>query len=455
MADEAELGPLADGAYDVIVLGTGLKECILSGLLSVAGKKVLHMDRNDYYGGASASITPLEKLFEKYKKEGMSEAKFGRGRDWNVDLIPKLIMANGLLVKMLIHTDVTRYLEFKSVEGSYVFKSNPDKLYKVPVTGEEALASSLMGLFEKRRFRKFLIWAHGYNEEDQSTWSTLPPNTPMHKVFAYFGLDKNTADFSGHSIMLYPDDTWMSNECRHAIKRIKLYSESLARYGKSPYIYPLYGLGELPQGFARLSAIYGGTYMLNHPIQKVLFDDAGSFAGVVAEGQKATAPIVIADPSYFPDRCKKVGAVARCICILSHPVPNTRDSLSCQIILPAGQIARKNDIYISVVSHTHNVASSGKFLAIVSTTVETANPRAELAKGIALLGPIDESFFSVDDLYEPTATGEKDKVFITTSYDASSHFETTCLDILDVFKRVTGEDVDLSKPPPNQAEQVE
>lgn len=40
----------------VIVLGTGLTECILSGLLSVEGKKVLHMDRNDYYGGESASL---------------------------------------------------------------------------------------------------------------------------------------------------------------------------------------------------------------------------------------------------------------------------------------------------------------------------------------------------------------------------------------------------------------
>ena len=37
--------------------------------------------------------------------------------------------------------------------------------------------------------------------------------------------------------------------------RCKLYSESLARYGKSPYLYPLYGLGELPQGFARLADI--------------------------------------------------------------------------------------------------------------------------------------------------------------------------------------------------------
>ena len=39
-----------------------LQECLLSGLLSVGGKKVLHMDRNKYYGGASASLTPLEQV---------------------------------------------------------------------------------------------------------------------------------------------------------------------------------------------------------------------------------------------------------------------------------------------------------------------------------------------------------------------------------------------------------
>ena len=42
--------------YDVIVCGTGLRECILSGLLSVKGKKVLHIDRNHYYGGEGASV---------------------------------------------------------------------------------------------------------------------------------------------------------------------------------------------------------------------------------------------------------------------------------------------------------------------------------------------------------------------------------------------------------------
>jgi RAB protein geranylgeranyltransferase component A len=33
--------------------------------MSVDGKKVLHMDRNDYYGGASASVN-LHQLFERF-----------------------------------------------------------------------------------------------------------------------------------------------------------------------------------------------------------------------------------------------------------------------------------------------------------------------------------------------------------------------------------------------------
>uniref|UniRef100_A0A2K6F2I3 GDP dissociation inhibitor 1 n=1 Tax=Propithecus coquereli TaxID=379532 RepID=A0A2K6F2I3_PROCO len=72
-----------DEEYDVIVLGTGLTECILSGIMSVNGKKVLHMDRNPYYGGESSSITPLEELYKRFQLlEGPPES-MGRGRDWN------------------------------------------------------------------------------------------------------------------------------------------------------------------------------------------------------------------------------------------------------------------------------------------------------------------------------------------------------------------------------------
>ena len=87
---------------------------MLAGLLGVAGKKILHMDRNKYYGAESASMTPLEDVnrpgffvrclaeqsfvLQLYAKFNMPSppSDTGRGRDWNVDLIPKFLMANGM-----------------------------------------------------------------------------------------------------------------------------------------------------------------------------------------------------------------------------------------------------------------------------------------------------------------------------------------------------------------------
>ena len=49
-----------------------------------------------------------------------------------------------------------------------------------------------------------------------------------------------------------------------------------------------------------------------------------------------------------------------------------------------------SDIYVGAVSYTHQVAAKEWFIAIVSTTVETSNPEAELKPGLDLLGPIVE-----------------------------------------------------------------
>jgi len=422
--------------------------------LSISGKKVLHIDRNDYYGGASASLTPLAKVYEHFKRQDKPPESLGRGRDWNVDLIPKFIMARGLLVKMLVHTDVTRYLEFKSVSGSYVWKKG-GKVYKVPATMAEAIATSLMGFFEKRRFKDFLAWLDAFDVADQATWKGTDPHTmTMAQVFEKFNLDNNTADFIGHALALYRDDEYLKQPFLETAKRIKLYNESLFHYGKSPYLYPLYGLGELPQGFARLSAIYGGTYMLNRGVQEFVFDETGRVSGVKSDGEVAKTRIVIGDPSYFPDRVKKVGQVVRAICILNHPIPNTSDSDSCQIIIPGNQCGRCNDVYIATVSSAHNVAAEGKFIAICSTTVETGNPPSELQVAFDTIGPFLERFISVDDLLEPVDDGRTSGLFITKSFDATSHFETECDDILNVYERVVGEPLDLSKlPNPKDAQQ--
>lgn len=66
-----------------------------------------------------------------------------------------------------MHTDVTRYLEFKVIAGSYVFRDG--RISKVPSTEMEAVKSPLMGLFEKRRARNFFLFVQNWKEEDPAT----------------------------------------------------------------------------------------------------------------------------------------------------------------------------------------------------------------------------------------------------------------------------------------------
>lgn len=440
-----------DETYDVVVLGTGLTECILSGLLSVEGKKVLHMDRNDYYGGDSASLN-LTQLYRHFRPNQEPPAELGRDRDYAVDLVPKFIIASGELTKILVHTDVTRYLEFKQIAGSFVYRDG--KISKVPSTEVEAVTSPLMGLFEKRRAKKFFEFLQNWKDEDPSTHQGLDlDKDSMKTVYEKFGLESGTQDFIGHAMALYLDDDYITKPARATYDRIILYTSSMARYGKSPYIYPLYGLGELPQSFARLSAIYGGTYMLDKKVDEIVTDADGKFVGVRSGSEVVKAKQVIGDPSYFGAgkqsegklRVVEEGKVVRAICILKHPIPGTDDSDSVQIIIPQNQVKRRNDIYIAMVSSTHNVCAKDVYVAIVSTIVETGNPEAEIEPGLKLLGPIYDKFVSVSPMYTPTSSGVEDNIFVTKSYDATSHFETVVDDVRDVWKRVTGTDLKLKK----------
>jgi Rab GDP dissociation inhibitor len=404
------------------------------------------MDRNNYYGGESASLN-LNQLYEKFKKGTTPPSTMGASRDYNVDLIPKFITSVGTLVNMLVKTDVTRYLEFKSVDGSFVIQSQ--KVYKVPSTDTEALKSGLMGIFEKKRCANFLEYVGGYEESDPKTHKGKDLTKVTAKaLFEEFGLKPDTIDFLGHAMALFAEDDFLSKPALETVKRIRLYAESVLRYGNSPYIYPLYGLGEMPQGFARLSAIYGGTYMLSKPIEEIVYDSTGAVCGVKSEGAVAKAKLVIGDPSYFPDKVKKTGQVISAICILSHPIPNTNDVESAQVIYSQKELKRKYDVYISCVSSAHNVAPKGKWIAFVSTIAETANPQKELEPALQMLGKIDETFYQTRDLFEPLTDGTKDQVFITKSYDPETHFQQSCEDILNVYKRITGKDLDLKARAP-------
>lgn len=126
----------------------------------------------------------------------------------------------------------------------------------------------------------------------------------------------------------------------------------------SPFIYPIFGLGGIPEGFSRISAVNGGTFMLNTDINEVLFEN-GKVIGVKGPQGIAKCSTLICDPTYavkcgLDNRVKLVEKIIRCICILDHPIPGTEELPSVQIILPQRQLKRKNGTIYQIFRYLYH-----------------------------------------------------------------------------------------------------
>lgn len=171
----------------------------------------------------------LSKLYRKFRPDQSPPSELGRDRDYAVDLVPKFIISSGELTEILVHTDVTRYLEFKQIAGSFVYRDG--RISKVPSTEMEAVKSPLMGLFEKRRAKKFFEFLQSWKDDDPTThqgkklafiifflWRSLTScytgidldRDSMKTVYEKFGLEPGTQDFIGHAMALYLDDEYVN-----------------------------------------------------------------------------------------------------------------------------------------------------------------------------------------------------------------------------------------------------
>ncbi|KAA0151565.1 hypothetical protein FNF27_06145 [Cafeteria roenbergensis] len=478
--DGKEYPTLADGEYDYIVLGTGLKECILAGMLAAARhKKVLVLDQSASYGGtcASPNLTDLFKRFNDGAEppKGLFEA-LGRDRDYNVDLIPKFMMAEGalkdVLVKTRVHTSIQATAGFAGIGGCYVFSKTLGKgwfsagaagVEKLPATPSEAMSSPLLSMAQKLSLRSFLVFVNGCETPQRGPDGTDLTKTTSRQLYAKFfsSSDADLPQFVGHGMALFPSDEYLDRPASNLVAAIQLYRDSIERVKTSPFIYPMYGLSTLPEAFSRLCAVQGGVFMLRTAVKGLLYED-GKVAGVLAqpefadEPQAARASVVVADANFLPaeKRGKSLGDVVRAICLTSAPPRGVKTS-SAQIIVPQAQVGRRNDIYMSMLGEKQMVCAKGKYVCIASTTAEgKGSLDAELKPALDLLegDSVIAKFDSTAPLYAPSKDAPEDNVYSTGSYDATTHFESVMRDVAHLWNLMTGETLkDFSVPSPEEA----
>jgi Rab proteins geranylgeranyltransferase component A len=61
---------------------------------------------------------------------------------------------------------------------------------------------------------------------------------------------------------------------KDGLAKIQIYLTSIGRYGNTPFLFPMFGCGEIPQCFCRLCAVFGGIYWLGQPVSDLKVVDS-------------------------------------------------------------------------------------------------------------------------------------------------------------------------------------
>ena len=259
----------------------------------------------------STETTETVELFsiEEFEKES---------RKFNIDLTPKYVLCNGTLVNLLVRSGVAQYLEFKALENTYLYLPLDDKdsspIKEVPCSKSEVFKSKILSLKDKRFLMKFLTFCIDYFKGEQQ----IPENFSEESSFISFlesqELQGTLQNFIIYSIaQIQTDQSSKDNRSivtvKEGLERMKIFLTSLGRFkSNTPYLISLYGASELVQAYCRMSAVYGGVYILRRHPKELIFTKDGekkdSFHGIVcSEGQTLTGKYFIGNSFSLSSYC--------------------------------------------------------------------------------------------------------------------------------------------------------
>ncbi|KAI5148875.1 Rab GDP dissociation inhibitor [Enteropsectra breve] len=404
-----------DEYYDYVILGTGLTETIISSILAQEQKyKILHIDTNTAYGSDFASLQYLQ-LEKHFGGTGqiVQELK-EKSSEFNVDLTPKLILQDSKLRDFLVKNNVHDIVEFTAVKGSFICTN---RMHKIPRNEAQALTSSVVSLFQKPKVIKF-FWNCRKFGEDPESFKAKPT---MEEEFQRYSLNDDSIDFIGHAIALNLNDEYLKMDPRFTYENIVKYVSSIACYenSESPYIYPVYGLSELCQAFARRSACYGSLFMLGAKLESI---EKNKVSLVDPDGKRQTvkAGKIISDPKYFKDSVV-VKQIIRCILIIRK---NEEMESSC-IMFYKKYLKRKNDIFCVILGAEEKACPAGYCVVILSTVKETEDPEKEISQALRHFD-ILKKYIELRDVH---INSDSESVIFTRGVDESAVMENIYKDV--------------------------
>lgn len=252
-------------------------------------------------------------------------------RRFNIDLVSKLLYSQGSLIDLLIKSNVSRYAEFKNVTRILAFREG--KIEQVPCSRADVFNSKELTMVEKRMLMKFLTFCLDY-EQHSDEYQDFK-QCSFSDYLKTKKLTPNLQHFILYSIAMTSESSCTTLD---GLQAAKTFLQCLGRFGNTPFIFPLYGQGEIPQCFCRMCAVFGGVYCLRHKVQCLVVDKvSGRCTGIIdAFGQRISASYVIVEDSYLSkETCSNVQykQISRAVLITDQSILKTDSDQQISILV--------------------------------------------------------------------------------------------------------------------------
>ncbi|RXK40446.1 hypothetical protein M231_02279 [Tremella mesenterica] len=345
---------LESDTYDVVVIGTNLSGSIVAASLAKAGKSILHIDPNEYYGSSHSSLT-LDELIQwssLHSSPSLTSHQYSQAststltpslhsdrRRYALSLYPAILPSRGSMIQTLIDSEVSKYVSFRLLGSVSVYNSTQPlnssgekeetgmvknskevKVRRVPGSKEDIFKDTSINLRDKRKLMKFLLWASG-SYEITTVFMENKHKRMGEFLKDVFGLDVKLADQICYAIA-HCDDP--EEKVERVLGRMNRYLKSIGRYGSGAFLVGQYGsAGEVAQGFCRACAVYGGTYVLgpSAKLESISASEDGVILRLPCHPRDIKASKVISTAEHLPENLRPAAAeviitTAQCIAIL-------------------------------------------------------------------------------------------------------------------------------------------
>ncbi|XP_069841806.1 rab proteins geranylgeranyltransferase component A 2-like isoform X2 [Dendropsophus ebraccatus] len=319
------------------------------------------------------------------------------GRRFNIDLVSKFLYSRGLLIDLLIKSNVSRYTEFKNVTRILTYHGG--KIEQVPCSRADVFSSKQLSMIEKRTLMKFLTFCSDY-EQHPEEYQDLKDCT-----FSEFLQSKRLSPSLQHFVLCSIAMVSKSTNTIEGLKATQHFLRCLGRYGNTPFLFHMYGLGEIPQCFCRMSAVFGGIYCLQHSLRGLMVDAHSSQCKAVIDsrGKRISCRYVVIGDSYLPgSSCTQVSyrQISRAIVITDRSVLRSDTDQEISVLTIPPDEEHQTSVHMTELCSSTNTCIKHTYLVHLTCPSSKTTAREDLE-------PMVKKLFTLDPEEDPGAEQEK------------------------------------------------